>query len=96
MSVENGCVSMVIFLEDPIVEVLDEGGERVFLALDLSRFKGNIGTMQNTYRHMVEWKSKEIAVADAAMWSGLRMTSNRNPMGCRTFLFEVFAGLMLL
>ena len=64
--------------------------------MNLSRFEGYIGTMQKKHRQMVEKASEEIAVADAAMWSGLRSAKHRNPMGCRTFLFELFAGMMLL
>ena len=48
--------------------------------------------MQEKHWQMVERASEEIAVADAAMWSGLRSAKHRNPMGCRTFLFELFAG----
>ena len=87
---------MIAFLTEPDVEVTDDKGAKVFLALDLSRFEGNIGTMQKKDRQMVERRSEEIAVADAALWSGLKSTKHRNPMGCRTFLFELFAGLMLL
>ena len=96
MEVSKDHDAMVIFLAEPDVEVTDDKGEKVFLALDLSRFEGNIGTMQKKHRQMVERASEEISVADAAMWSGLRSTKHRNPMGCRTFLFELFAGLMLL
>ena len=74
----------------------DDKGAKVFLALDLSRFEGNIGTLQKKHRQMIERASEEISVADAAMWSGLRSAKYRNPMGCRTFLFELFAGMMLL
>lgn len=35
-------------------------------------------------------------MVDAAMWSGIRSTKHRKPMGCRAFSFELFAGLVLL
>ena len=41
---------------------------KVFLAMDLSRLAGDIGTMPKKDRQMVEQRSEEIAVADAAMW----------------------------
>ena len=88
--------AMIIFLAEPEVVVTDDVGAKVFLALDMSRFEGNIGTLQKKHRQMIEKASEEISVADAAMWSGLRSAKYRNPMGCRTFLFELFAGMMLL
>ena len=87
---------MLIFLVEPEVEVYDNVGAKVFLALDMSRFEGSVGTMKKADRQMIVRKSEEIAVADAAMWSGLRASKYRNPMGCKTFLFELFAGAMLL
>ena len=65
----------------------DETGAKVFLALEMTISEGNIGTLQKKRRQMVERGSEEVTVADAAMWSGLRSTKHRNPMGCRTFLF---------
>ena len=42
--------AMIIFLMEPEVEVVDDTGAKVFLAMDLSRFEGNIGTMRKKDR----------------------------------------------
>ena len=52
--------------------------------------------MQKKHRQMIERGKEDISVADAAMWSGLPSADHRNPIGCRTIMFELFAGLMLL
>ena len=52
MEVDKDHDAMIIFLAEPEVVVTDDVGAKVFLALDMSRFEGNIGTLQKKHRQM--------------------------------------------
>ena len=48
--VDKAYGAMIIFLVAPEIEVVGDTGAKVFLAMDLSRFERNIGTMRKKDR----------------------------------------------